>query len=84
MQNKLFRTHMSNGTSVGHHVSQMIANIEQLGKLGIVFEAETSIDLILQSLPDSWSGFIMNYNMINQKNTLGELMSILHEQKKSS
>ena len=43
----------------------MIADIEQLGQLGITFEAETSIDLILQSLPDYWGGFIMNYNMMN-------------------
>ena len=79
LQKKLFRARMSEGTSVEHHVSQMITDIEQLGQLGIVFEAETSIDLILQSLPDSWSGFIMNYNMINQEHTLGELMSTLHE-----
>ena len=78
-QKKIFHARMSEGTSVEYHVSQMITDIEQLGQLGIVFEAETSIDLILQSLPDSWSGFIMNYNMINQEHTLGELMSTLHE-----
>ena len=50
--------------------------------MGIVFEAETSIDLILQSLPDTCSGFIMNYNMMNQDDTLGELLSILKEVEK--
>ena len=57
----------------------MITDIEQLGQLGITFEAETSIDLILQSLPDCWGGFIMNYNMMNQEKTLGELMAMLKE-----
>ena len=79
LQKKLFHSCMSEGTSVEHHVSQMITDIEQLGQLGIVFEAETSIDLILQSLPDTWSGFIMNYNMMNQDDTLRELMSTLRE-----
>ena len=65
LQKKLFLARISDGTSIEHYVSQMISNIEQLGHLGIVFEAETSIDLILQSLPDYWGGFIMNYNMMN-------------------
>ena len=70
---------MSEGTSVEHYVSQMIADIEQLGQLGITFEAETSIDLILQSLPDCWGGFIMNYNMMNQEKSFGEMMAMLKE-----
>ena len=47
LQKKLVRTRMSEGTSVEPHVSQMIVDIEQLAQMGIVFEAETSIDLIL-------------------------------------
>ena len=47
LQKKLFRSRMSEGTSFEHYVSQMITDIEQLGQQGIVFEAETSIDLIL-------------------------------------
>ena len=54
LQKKLFRARMLEGTYVEHHVSQMITDIEQLSQMGIVFEAETSIDLILQSLPDTW------------------------------
>ena len=47
--------------------------------MGIILEAETTIDLILQSLPDTWRGFIIKYNLMNQDDTLGELMSILKE-----
>ena len=66
LQKKLFRARMSEGTSVEHHVLQMIAYIEQLSQMGIVFEAETSIDLIFQALSYTWSGFIMNYNCRTQ------------------
>ena len=66
LQKKLFRAQISDGTSVEQHVSQMISDIEQLGQLGIIFEAENSIDFILQSMPDCWGGFVMNYNMMNQ------------------
>ena len=62
---KFFRARMSEGMSVESHVAQMIANIEQLTQMGIVFKVETCIDLILQSLPDTWSGFIMNYDLLN-------------------
>ena len=79
LQKKLFRARMSEGASVEQHVTQMVADIEHLAEMGIVFDIETSVDLILQSLPDTWSGFIMNYNMMNQEQTLGELMSTLRE-----
>ena len=52
----------------------MIADIKQVGQLGINYEADTFIDLILQSLPESLGGFIMN-----QEKTLGELMVMLKE-----
>ena len=50
--------------------------------MGIFFEVETSIDLILQSLPDTWRGLIINYNLMNQDDTLGELLSILKKAEK--
>ena len=52
LQKKLFRSRMSEGTSVEHFVSQMITDIEHLGQLSITFEAETLIILILQCLPN--------------------------------
>ena len=39
--------------SVESHVAQMIADIDELSRMGIVFEAETTIDLIFQSLSDT-------------------------------
>ena len=51
---KLFRSRMTDGASVEVHVTQMIADIDELAKMGIVLEAELTIDMLLQSLPDSW------------------------------
>ena len=39
--------------SVESHVAQMIADIDELATMGIVFEAEITIDMVLQYLPDS-------------------------------
>ena len=63
-------------------MAQMIADIDELAHMGMVLEAETTIDLILQSLHDTWRQFIINYNLMNQDDTLGELLSILKEAEK--
>ncbi len=76
---KLFRSRMVEGMSVEKHVTDMIAYIDRLATLDMAIEAEMSIDLILQSLPDSWGSFVMNYNMLNKEKTLGELMAMLKE-----
>ena len=76
---KLFRTRMSEGMSVESHVAQMIADIDELATIGIVFEAKITVDMVLQSLPDSWRQFIINYNLMNTDDTLGDLLSTLKE-----
>src|SRR6516165_4135674 len=76
---KLFRSRMQEGESVEIHVSDMVNCIDRLASLDLVMDSELSIDLILQSLPDSWSSFIMNYNMLNKERTLGELCKMLRD-----
>ena len=51
---KLFRSRMTEGMSVESHVAQMVTDIDELTNMGIVFEAEITVDMVLQSLPDSW------------------------------
>ena len=70
---------MSEGMSVESHVAQMIADIDELATMGIVFEAEITVDIVLQSLPDSCRQFIINYYLMNTDDTLGELLSTLKE-----
>ena len=51
----LFGCKMAEGTSVGPHVLKMIGYIENLEKMGFPLGQELAIDVILQSLPDSYS-----------------------------
>ena len=69
---------MAEGASVRAHVQKMIGLIEQLGKLSTApMDLDYSTDLILHSLPASFSIFIMNYNMAGVLKPLNELHSML-------
>ncbi|KAL2492022.1 Uncharacterized protein Adt_27650 [Abeliophyllum distichum] len=74
---KLYRCMMTEGSSVSAHVLKMIGYIEKIDQLGYAMDHELSIDLILQSLPDSFSQFIMNFNMNKIQCTLPELLNML-------
>ncbi|PKI48607.1 hypothetical protein CRG98_031026 [Punica granatum] len=65
------------GSPVGPHVLKMIGYMETLGRLRFPLGQELATDLILQSLPDSYSQFVMNYNMRDYNKLLLELLSIL-------
>ena len=74
---QLYRCKMAEGSSVSAHVLKMIGFIEKLSSLGFIMDHELSIDLVLQSLPDSYSQFIMNFNMNKIECTLPELLNML-------
>ncbi|XP_020082582.1 uncharacterized protein LOC109706190 [Ananas comosus] len=74
---RLFRARMFDGQSVNHHCLKMIEDIEELPKLGLRMDADLQTDLILQSLPDSFSQFIMNFQMNKIQCTLSELLNML-------
>ena len=73
----LFRCKMAEGTPVGTHVLKMIGYIESLSKLGFPLSQELATDVILQSLPDSYSQFVVNFNMNEFDKTLPQLLSML-------
>ena len=75
----LFRARMTKGTSVHNHVLKMIEWIEKLTGLGMVLEDNLCVDLMLQFLPNSFSQFIMNFNMNKLEVTLPELLNMLRE-----
>ena len=54
---------MAKSSSVQAHVLKMIERIERLAVLGVEIPIEMSTNLILQSLTDSFSHFIVNFNM---------------------
>ena len=57
--------------------------LEHLDKLGLNIEQELAIDIILQSLPEAYDGFIMNFNMHSMEKTILELHGMLKTTKKN-
>ena len=65
------------GSSVSPHVLKMKGYLDHLEKLGLSISQELATDIILQSLPDAYDGFVMNYNMDNMEKTISELHGML-------
>ncbi|KAL4368227.1 hypothetical protein GQ457_05G022170 [Hibiscus cannabinus] len=68
---------MSEGSPVGAHVIKMMGYIQTLEKLGFVLNDELTINVFLQSLPDSFNQFILNFNMNEIEKTLPQLLGML-------
>ncbi|KAK8600471.1 hypothetical protein V6N12_050325 [Hibiscus sabdariffa] len=73
----LFQCKMSKGSSVGAHVIKMMGYIQTLEKLGFALNDELATDIILQSLPDSFNQFVLNFNMNEINKTLPQLLGML-------
>lgn len=73
----LFNTRMTEGSSVHDHVLKMINMVEKLEYLGIGMDNNLYVDLILQSLPESFSQFITNFLKSRIETSLPELLNML-------
>ncbi|KAK8569060.1 hypothetical protein V6N12_007592 [Hibiscus sabdariffa] len=73
----LFQCKMSEGSPVGAHVIKMMGYIQTLEKLGFALNDELATDVVLQSLPDSFNQFVMNFNMNEINKTLPQLLGML-------
>ena len=65
------------GNSVSPHVLKMKGYLDHLKKLGLPISQQLAIDIILQSLPDAYDCFVMNYNMHNMEKTISEMHGML-------
>ncbi|XP_017978264.1 PREDICTED: uncharacterized protein LOC108662419 [Theobroma cacao] len=74
---ELFRRKMAEDSSVRPHVLKMIGLIERLGQLGSAMDHKLSIDLVLQSLLNSFSQFVLNFHMNRLEAMLFELLNML-------
>ena len=68
---------MAEGTSVREHCLKMISNLNTLEVLGADIDGESQVDMILQSLLESFKEFRLNYNMNKKIYSLSELMNEL-------
>ena len=69
MSKAIHNTKMAEGSSVREHCLTMIFNLNTLEVLGVDIDGESQVDMILQSLPESFREFKLNYNM-NKRFTL--------------
>ncbi|KAK8696314.1 hypothetical protein V6N13_001450 [Hibiscus sabdariffa] len=68
---------MSEGSPVGAHVIKMMGYIQTLENLGFPLNDQLAIDVIMQSLSDSFNQFVLNFNMNEINKTLPQLLGML-------
>ena len=73
----LFYAKKREGEDMGAHVNSMIRAIEELESLDFIMNFHLQLDLILQSLPESFGQTIANFHMNKIECTLAELLSML-------
>ena len=77
ISDKFYKCKMEEHSSVSEHVVTMGGYIQRLIQLGCVIPDELITDRVLQSLPPSYKGFVLNYNMQGMNKTLNELFAML-------
>ncbi|KAI3669061.1 hypothetical protein L6452_40282 [Arctium lappa] len=82
---QLFSCKLAERSPVAPHVHKMVGYIKRLKGLGFPLRNELAIDFVLQSLPDSYHQFVMNYKIQDLESSLPELLNMLRtvEQKLS-
>ena len=74
---KLMNTKMAEGTPVRDHVIQFMGILNELEILGSEIDGETQVNFILQSLPNSFKQFRLNYTMNKLGYSLSQLLQEL-------
>ena len=70
----LMNTTMAEGIPVKDHVLKIFSLLNELEIIGAEIDVETQVDIVLQSLPESYKQFCLNYNMNKFNYTLAELL----------
>ena len=71
---KFYSCKMEENSSVSEHILRMSGYHNHLTQLGVNLPDDSVIDRVLQSLPPSYKGFVMNYNMQGMEKTIPELL----------
>src|SRR5215216_4117394 len=77
VSNKFYSCKMEENSSISEHILRMSGYHNHLTQLGVNLPDDSVIDRVLQSLPPSYKGFVMNYNMQGMDKTIPELFSML-------
>ena len=68
---------MEENRSTSEHVLRLSGYYNRLNQVGVNLPDKIMIDRVLQSLPPSYKGFVMNYNMQGMDKTIPELFAML-------
>jgi hypothetical protein len=77
VSDKFFSCKMEENSSVIEHILKMFGLHNCLTQLGVNLPDDLVIDRIVQSLPPSYKGFVMNYNMQGMDKSISELFVML-------
>ena len=72
---------MEDNSSVSEHILKMSAYHNHLTQLGVELPVDSATDRVRQSLPPSYKGFVMNYNMQGMTKTIPELFMMMKSMK---
>ncbi|XP_016507741.1 uncharacterized protein LOC107825399 [Nicotiana tabacum] len=73
----LLNTKMAEGSSVRDHVLKMMSLLNELEVLGAMIDKESQVEMVLQTLPDSFQQFCLNYNMNKMDLLVAKLLNEL-------
>jgi hypothetical protein len=68
---------MEEGSSMSEHIVKLDGYVDRLASLEFGIPPTLGIDIVLASLPHSYDGFIMNYNMNGMEKSANELFAML-------
>ena len=77
VSNKFYSCKMEENIYVSEHILRMSGYHNHLTQLGVNLLNDSVINRVLQSLPPSYKGFVMNYNMQGMEKTIPELFAML-------
>src|SRR5215216_6662644 len=77
VSNKFYSCKMEENSSVSEHILKMSGYYNHLTQLGVDLPVDCVIERVLQSLPPSYKGFMMNYNMQGMDKTIPEVFAML-------
>src|SRR5215216_5764207 len=77
VSNNFYSCKMEENSFVSEHILRTSGYHDHLTQLGVNFPDDCVIDKVLQSLPPSYKGFVMNYNMQGMEKTILELFAML-------
>ena len=72
---------MEENSSVSEHILRLSGYHNHLTQLGVNLPDDSVIDRVLESLPPSYKGFMMNYNMEGIMETIPKLFMMLKSTK---